>query len=206
LVAILFAIVAISLFLLTTAFGDLAFGNSTGPDDGFAGNPPDFFNCTVCHDTFDPNSGDGDLALSGLPGTFVPGTTYSLVVQLSDPGQERWGFEVTVLDGANNQAGDLVVTDVVNTQLSDNALLFPDYLKHTWEGTQWPTPNGPVVWTFDWVAPDLPSVTFYLAGNAANGSEDPSGDYIYTRQYTISQAPTATEVSSWGQIKALYRR
>lgn len=202
-----FAIVSLGAFLLlTTAFGDFAHGSANGPDDGYAGNPPDFLNCTVCHFDFPPNSGDGALQILNLPPVYVPGSTYTLMVALTDPGQQRWGFEVTVLDAVAQQAGTLVVTDAVRTKLSDNAGSDPDYLKHTFEGTDMGVPDAAPGWSFDWVAPNLPSVTFYIAGNAANASEDPSGDYIYTREYTIQQGTTATDASTWGKIKTLYSR
>lgn len=202
---LLFLILVLALFLLTTAFGDLVYASSFGPDDGFNGDPTNGLDCTVCHFDFPVNSGDGAVALTGLPAAFVPGTTYNLLATLQDVGQQRWGFEVSVLNGSNQQAGDLTVTDAVNTQLSDNPGVFADYMKQTFDGTYWPTPDGPVQWAFDWVAPNASSVTFYIAGNAANGSEDPSGDYIYTQQYTLTQATTSTEITSWGKIKALYR-
>jgi len=192
-----------TLFLLTMAFGDFAFGSANGPDDGYAGNPPLGLDCTICHFDFPPNSGDGSLEILNLPPVFVPGSTYTLMVALSDPGQMRWGFEVTVLDVADQQAGTLVVTNPAVTKLSDNTDPDPDYLKHTFDGAYF-APDVSPGWTFDWVAPNLPSVTFYIAGNAANASEDPSGDNIYTRSYTILQGTNATEPGSWGKIKSLY--
>lgn len=196
----------LALLLLTLAFGDFAHGNSYGPDDGYAGNPPLFLECTLCHYSYPVNSGDGSLALLNLPASYVAGSTYTLALALSDPGQMRWGFEVTALDPSGDQAGDLVVTDAFATQLSDNPGSSADFLKQTQDGTYFGTPNGSPGWSFDWVAPNAPSVTFYVAGNAADGSEEPSGDYIYVREYTILQASTPTDASSWGQIKALYRR
>jgi hypothetical protein len=202
-----FALVGLAaFFLLATAFGDFAHGSANGPDDGYAGNPPDFLDCTVCHFDYAPNSGDGALQIMNLPPAFVPGSTYTLMIALTDPGQERWGFELTVLDAAAQQAGTLVVTDAARTQLSDNVGSDPDFIKHTFAGTDSGVPDAAPGWTFDWVAPNIPSVTFYIAGNAANFSEDPSGDYIYTRQYTIQQGATAADATSWGKVKALYSR
>src|SRR5262245_15237315 len=69
-----------------------AFAYPDGPPDGFAGNPPNFFSCVLCHGTYDVNSGDGSLELLGLPAAYTPGATYDLTVKLQDPGQMRWGF------------------------------------------------------------------------------------------------------------------
>ena len=182
-----------------------------GPPDGFAGNPPDAMNCTLCHYEFEVNSGDGALQLIGLPATYVPGQTYNLSVRLSDPEQKRWGFELTVQDDAdyNEQGGQLVVLDDVNTQLSPDGFGTGDFLKHTKIGTFEGTSDGPVEWSFAWTAPDasVASVTFYAAGNAANGDDSYTGDYVYTTSQTaIAESPTAARLSSWGRVKGLYRR
>jgi hypothetical protein len=183
----------------------LAFASAFGPSDNKAGNPPLYQDCTLCHLDFPRNSGDGGLELLNLPSSFVPGNSYDLFVRIYDPGQSRWGFELTVMNAAAQQGGDLIVLDPVNTQLSDHPGAAADFLKHTFAGTSWGTPDGPVLWSFRWVAPNEPSVTFYFAGNAADGTEDPGNDYIYVRQAVVNQAPTAVAGSSWGQVKALFR-
>lgn len=178
---------------------------SSGPPDGFAGNPPAVLDCTVCHADFPVNSGNGSLSLADLPPSFVPGVAYDITVVLSDPGQRRWGFELTVVgEDPEVEGGTMVVTDPVNTQLSDSESPTPDYLKHTSAGTRAGTPDGPVSWTFRWVAPDLSSVSFYLAGNAANNDGSPGEDYIYLESYAVPQGPTAATASSWGRVKSLY--
>jgi hypothetical protein len=186
-----------------------ALAYSSGPPDGYAGNPPYGDNCTTCHFSYDPNSGDGSLELLGLPDGYAPGQTYTLQVRLADPGQVRWGFELTVLDDADylTQGGQLIVTDSENTQISENVEGTEDYLKHTLDGNQWGIPDGPVSWTFDWTAPsDAPgAVTFYFAGNASNGDESFMGDYIYVYSVNVPLGPTATETTTWGRVKALYR-
>lgn len=180
-----------------------AFSYDEGPDDGYAGNPPAYENCTVCHDSYPINSGDGGVVLLNLPTSFVPGNAYDLLVRVYDPGQIRWGFELTVLGPSDEQAGDLVVLDAVETQLSDNPFGLADFLKQTFDGTHEGSP-GPTTWPFRWVAPNVPTVTFYVAGNAGDASYDPAGDYIYLQQVHINQATTGTEGSSWGKIKSLY--
>ncbi|HWN82981.1 MAG TPA: choice-of-anchor V domain-containing protein, partial [Candidatus Udaeobacter sp.] len=124
-----------------------------GPPDGFAGNPPANITCRDCHGYA---VGDGALALLGVPPAFTPGASYDLTVQLQDPGQRRWGFELTVIDAPSHAAGTLQVVDAVRTQLSDHPGSEPDYLKQTLEGTQNGTLNGPVIWPFQWIAPDTP--------------------------------------------------
>ena len=120
-----------------------------------------------------------------------------------EPLRRKWGFELTVLDASAQQAGVLVVLDPVETQLSDNGGTAADFIKHTFDGAHEGS-LGPTTWPIRWVAPNLPSVTFYLAGNAADDSDDPAGDFIYTTAAVLNQATTATDPGSWGRIKSLY--
>jgi hypothetical protein len=174
------------LFALGTLAVPQASAWSSGPPDGFAGNPPALISCRACHGEA---IGDGTIALLGLPAGYDPGITYTLTLELADPGQGRWGFELTPIDNATlYQAGTLIATDLTNTQLSDNPGPDPDYLKHTTDGTYDGVMDGPVTWSFDWTAPAAGDVTFYLAGNAANGNGSPSGDYIYLLQRPVSSA------------------
>jgi hypothetical protein len=147
--------------------------------------------CEACHVSL---PGDGTLSLTGAPaGGYDPGATYTLTVILADPGQRRWGFELTALEtAAHTQAGTFIVTDQINTQLSDNESPDADFLKHTSVGTHNGTLDGPVEWRFDWTAPLSGNlVTFYIAGNAANGNGNSNGDFIYAIQQPVPPATTA---------------
>ena len=198
-----------SVLLALTISPTLSLASSFGPPDGFAGNPPNNSNCTLCHSGADINSGDGALELLGLPAEYTPNETYTLTVQLGDPEQDRWGFEVTVLDVNDPfvQGGQLLVTDKVNTQISLDFNGTEDFLKQTSGGTQEGVLDGPVSWVFDWTAPDalLEGVAFYVAGNAANADHGTTGDFIYVSSYSLDpSSPTPVEESTWGSIKALY--
>jgi hypothetical protein len=174
-----------------TLVASLSFGFSSGPPDGYCGNPPALQNCTVCHISFPVNSGDGTLSITA-PTTYSPGATYDMTVHLEDPDQSRWGFELTTMDAANHQAGTIVVTDPTHTQLSNNPSPMPDFIKHTSAGTYPGTQSG--TWQFQWIAPaaGTGTVTIYFAGNAANNSSDPLGDYIYTSTHTIEEGATVS--------------
>lgn len=197
-----FAISVLAAMLVPVAAG--AF--SSGPPDGFAGDPPAGMNCTICHVDYDVNSGDGLLELLGLPATYAPGTNYDLTVRLRDPGQQRWGFMMTSLDGSNAQSGTFTLLDALRTQVSDNPGTDADYIKHTSTGTDFPTPNGPVSWMLRWTAPLSGTATFYLAGNAADGTEDPGLDYIYTMVRTLEPQSVAAHEATWSAVKSLYQR
>lgn len=155
---------------------------SGGPPDGRAGAPEESM-CIGCHSTFDPNSGDGSLQIivpDGVPG----GRPTTITVVLEDPGQSRWGFEMTVINSVWDGVGAFTITDAVNTQLSDNAEPARDYVKQTSTGTYAGTADGPVQWSVEYTpSSDFPAESFfdvYVAANAADNDGSTSGDYIYT--------------------------
>jgi hypothetical protein len=171
----------LSIVLITSS----SFALSSGPADGLTGAPGEG-TCVQCHNSFPLNSGTGLLSIDFPAGEeFEPGQTYEMTVSLENSGQSRWGFELTDLG-----EGTLSVSDNLNTQLSSNG----PYLKHTSAGTFNGTTDGPVSWTFSWTAaqnaPD--EVTFYAAGNAANGSGT-TGDYIYSTSLTLFNAEVGVE-------------
>lgn len=158
----------------------LAWSYPWGPPDGYAGDPPNFLNCTTCHYSFPVNSGDGQLQLLGLPQEYVPDSTYDFTITLQDTGQSRWGFELTAILANGNQGGILQPVDTSMVQISVGADTLRDYLKHTLNGTQAGQQSGS--WQIQWTAPAVSSgdVSFYMAGNAANRDDLSTGDYIYT--------------------------
>lgn len=139
--------------------------------------------CTSCHRSEPLNEGrlrGGVFQIMGVPKTFVSGESYLMSVVIGQPGQSRWGFELTVrFAGSGMQAGRLVPSDAM-TQVKDADGI--QYIEHTADGSRAGTSDGTVEFHFTWIAPD-PSggqVFFNAAGNAANSNNSPAGDYIYT--------------------------
>ena len=170
-----------------------ASGFSSGPPNGFCGDPPLFNNCTQCHTSFPVDSGIGSVTVSGLPATYELGTTYALTVTVEDaePARARWGFEMTVIDEVGGlQAGDFANLTGM-TQISAGAGDARDYIKHTSSGT-FQGQGASASWDIEWTAPatNVGAVHFYFAGNAANNSLTNSGDYIYTGDIAVP-APSA---------------
>ena len=156
-----------------------AFANSFGPLDNLTGAPAEN-NCTQCHAGNELNASGGSLMLT-IPETYTPNEVYTIVVNLSRTGQSRWGFEMTALDADGARAGSFAADDAENTQVSEANN--KQYIKQTLIGTAQGT-NDSHSWEFQWTAPDadIGPITFYAAGNAANGDFGLSGDYIYTAQ------------------------
>jgi uncharacterized protein (TIGR03118 family) len=180
----------------------LASARSAGPNGRFTGAPGDNPNaCTQCHNSAALNSGKGSLRIV-FPGggQYQPGATYRLKVEVRDPDQLRWGFQLTARlasSPATAQAGDLrsangftraICQDGANKPCTDaNPIQF---IMHTVEGTRNGTPGG-ADFEFDWTAPAAGSgqITFYAAGNAANGNGNNQGDLIYTTNMSVDEAP-----------------
>jgi len=158
---------------------------SAAPPFGNTGAPGET-TCRACHASFPLNSGNGGFVIEG-PTEFLAGQPHAVTVRLQDPGQARWGFQLTT-----QGVGTISLLEPARTQIQTTGG-GTQYLAHTSAGTEAGTPNGPVSWTFTWTAPDPApeSVTFWAAGNAANNNGLNNGDYIYTTQTAVPQAPPA---------------
>lgn len=156
-----------------------AFANSFGPLDSLTGAPAEG-NCTQCHAGNELNAAGGSMTLT-IPETYEPNEVYTIVVNLSRAGQSRWGFEMTALDADGVRAGSFAADEAENTQLSEAG--GKQYIKQTSNGTAQGTEDAHS-WEFQWTAPDadIGPITFYAAGNAANGDFGLAGDYIHTAQ------------------------
>ncbi len=139
--------------------------------------------CARCHSDFGLNEGrhiGGVFLLKGVPERYEAGRKYRVAILIAHPGQSRWGFQLSArFAGSGLQAGELEPLDTSTKTLKAGGI---QYIEHTAEGTRNGSVDGPVEFHFDWIAPahGRQRVIFTAAGNAADGSEEPTGDYIYT--------------------------
>ena len=159
----------------------------------FSGDPPNELtgapnegNCTQCHAGNGLNASGGSLMLT-VPENYTPGQEYDIVVELARAGQSRWGFQMTALNSNNARAGTFATSDN-KTQLQEANS--KQYIEQTRDGTSAGTRNANS-WTFKWTAPstNVGRITFYAAGNAADGTFFTNGDYIYTQKATSDITP-----------------
>ncbi|MFL6336846.1 MAG: CHRD domain-containing protein [Pyrinomonadaceae bacterium] len=190
LVLALFAAFTAALLLTDNAANPHARAYSSGPPAGYT-HAPGELDCADCHTT--PAQSSGTLTL-GVPDRYTPGQTYDITVTHAsgDATRVRWGFEMTALDSADQKAGAFAPSDDL-TRVVGGEGPFParEYIEHTSKGT-FPGQQNGAGWTFKWTAPseDVGPVTFYLAGNQANGDGNSSGDNIYfTFKSATFQAP-----------------
>jgi uncharacterized repeat protein (TIGR01451 family) len=195
LVVLLFA-TGVGVFLLTdNSANPHARAFSSGPPAGYTrapGEEPEA--CAECHVV--DNTGTGTISLN-VPQTYTPGQTYDITVTHANPDQTRirWGFQLTALDPGDEKAGTLEPLDNL-TQVLNNQGPIPSrqYIEHTSAGT-FPGQQNGASWTFRWKAPDedVGPVTFYAAGNQANGDGNTSGDNIYFTFAAASFQPPAPD-------------
>jgi uncharacterized repeat protein (TIGR01451 family) len=194
-VVALFAAFVAALLLTDNAANPHARAFSAGPPAGYT-HASGELDCSECHTT--PTGSPGTLTL-GVPPHYTPGQTYDITVAhaSSDQTRIRWGFEMTALDSADEKAGAFAPSDGF-TQVLNNEGPFPSrqYIEHTLAGTFEGQHNG-ASWTFKWTAPDsdVGPVTFYVAGNQANGDHNSSGDNIYFTFASSTFQPPAPDFS-----------
>ncbi len=176
--------------LLVLAANTIVFTSSPQPPPGRTGAPGEN-TCAAsgCHSS-NPVTATSfisfDTAPTGsLANGYTPGTTYNLFVNVnqlpSNGASQKFGFQTTVLDGSNNQAGSFSLS---NPNLTTLATSFNrEYVGHNIASTT----NA---WTFRWTAPAVGTgdVTFYVIANVANGDGSTTGDRVYTQSFTFSEA------------------
>src|SRR5207247_2469963 len=112
---------------------------------------------------------------AGLPVVWLPGQTYSLLVMVQRPGQVRFGFQLSAVAEATNQQAGTLTAGASNVQIITGGGI--QYAEHR-------NANQISAFNVNWTAPSSASVgtvRFNLAGNAANGDFNNTGDFIYTR-------------------------
>ena len=170
------------IIILLILYGNTASGFLSGPIAGRTGAPNDICNdltcnMTPCHDSYGLNTGKGAFSIIA-PSTYEKGKTTNIVVKFVNSNTSLHGFEITAMDTTNTKVGTFTsINDTTQTESYLN-----QYAAHTTIGT------AESSWTIQWSAPSenvSGPITFYAAGNEANGNSLSSGDYIYTDTATI---------------------
>ncbi len=120
--------------------------------------------CDNCH--FGAEDKIVEVIVEGLPKEFQPNKTYTVKISIKSDnesyGDNQGGFAVTA------SAGQLIVIDKVNTQLSNG------FITHTNEGSKTRE------WKFAWKAPSkkIEQVDISIMAVAANGDYSPNMDAV----------------------------
>ncbi len=165
---------------------------------------PGHGSCKECH----KGSGNGSVTLSFSGGTeYEVGKIYSMMVTISDPTQQRWGFSMVARDTDDNTV-DVgtwsVAPGSTDTRVHGTGTDPDSHVSHLLA----PLTVGVHSHTFEvnWTAPagGVGDVTFYVAANAANGdgSRDfgPAGsglDNVYLNSLTIGEQVLTNQAPSF---------
>lgn len=165
--------------------GKLVFTSTPGSPGGRSGSPGDGKTCieASCHSgTTIPVS---NWISTNIPSAgYVPGQTYTITLTSSEPGRNKWGFEMSCENGAGQNKGSFVITSPSETQ---EALAVN--ITHKSGGT---AGTDGRTWTANWVAPSAGNgtLTFYAAINGSNSNSSPSGDKIFTTSLEVIEFGT----------------
>ncbi|MBX2815203.1 MAG: T9SS type A sorting domain-containing protein [Saprospiraceae bacterium] len=143
--------------------------------------------CSACHSGGD-FAATVNLTLLGEAGDtieqYVPGTSYTMRVEVTGTGASGFGFQAVVLDSdlasvgtyGNPEAGSRI-TEVAGRQ----------YFEHN-------ATSSSGIWEIDWTAPDEAAgdLKFYFAGNAVNGNGSRSGDRPVHDSLLVAQDQTSS--------------
>ena len=189
------------------------YAHSFGPAPRLTAAPGDNAKaCTQCHaGTLNSGTGSVKILLQSGP-VYIPGVKQRIMVQVSDPVQQRWGFELAARlnsDLQNSQAGDFAPVDNFTQVICEDSGPKPcssgvSFIQHTSAGTRNGTKGG-ATFQFDWTPPSTNAgpVTLYVAGNAANGDANLTGDLIYTSNVQLNPAiPVAPAVTAGNIVSA----
>jgi uncharacterized protein (TIGR03437 family) len=190
----------------------LIWASASGPQPGSSGAPGELTcNQAQCHVGTNVNAGGGSVKVTFPNGTvYVPGVKQHLVVTVADPAntQRVWGFQLTarLVSNSRTMAGTFTATDRFTALMcasspTDQNYTFVDfpstqscatskpytYIEHSPFGTA-RLQTGSMNYEFDWTPPatNVGNVVLYVAGNAANGNSNETGDHIYTASYTLT--------------------
>ena len=163
------------------------------PPPGKTGAPGEV-SCMVlgCH----PSAGlKGSISVKFNNGSnvYYPDSTYGMELRLANDGDFVFGFQLTALDALEQGQGELIVTNINNTFISNS--MGREYISHF---NAFDTLNFGVdslLWQFQWKAPPIAkdSIIFYFAGIAANQVISvPTGSF-YMNNLGIS--PTAVNLA-----------
>lgn len=194
-------------------FSTIALADPSGADPGHSGAPGEA-TCVACHSGAGLNRGAGRVTIK-LAGanTYAPGVKQRIQVEVADPAQRRWGFQLSarLTNAANGQAGELSAADTQAQVVCADGRRAPcanatviQYVTHTLAGTRNGT-TGSATFEFDWTPPatDQGPVRLYAAGNAANGNNSSSGDNIYSTSIELTPAVAAPEKPSITQTSGV---
>ena len=145
--------------------------------------------------------------------TYEPGKTYTVKINVKNPGIARFGFEVLALeDKGNKNIGTFTLTQTTRTQILKHTVNgdLRAEVSHLKAGTPATPSTGLNSWEFNWTAPstNVGTITFYYATNSTNNDGLSSGDNIRTSTFKLKPAVSSgiNEFFNEQEITAFYNQ
>jgi hypothetical protein len=144
--------------------------------------------CAQCHSQAPINSGSGNLTIdlsSMMSNEYSVDSTYQVSVTVAQQGVSLFGFSIVALDADGNSVGSFTAGTDNHLESATIAGVSRQYLTHNTGGG---ASTGSHAFNFQWTSPseDLGPITFYATGNAANGDQDDTGDFIYSASSIVN--------------------
>ncbi len=184
------------LIISTALFSIVLLSSHIVSENGIAGRTgsPGETTCNSCHSGNPLNDAGGSITLNAptLVGfEYNVGQTYEISVTVARTGVNLFGFAFEALTSTGANAGTLIVTDAATTAIKSVMVTGNSRSSVVHKLNGGATANSHT-FTFNWTAPatNVGNVTFYFAGNAANGNGTPGGDFIYKSSQEVT--PFAT--------------
>jgi hypothetical protein len=147
-----------------------------------------------CHTGNSINAAGGSITIDA-PGLvnweYNLGVTYTINVTVARTGINLFGLGFEALTSAGANAGTLAV---INSQTTTkNATVLGNSRRSIVHNLNGGASANSHTFTFKWTAPttNIGNVTFYVAGNAANGNGSVSGDFIYNTSQVVTPIAAA---------------
>ncbi len=181
------------LILIVASSATMSFVTKNDGLEGRTGSPGETTCATGgCHTGNPVNDPSGSIVINAATMTgwqYQPGVTYPIEVTITRSSNQKFGFGFEALQSTGANGGTLVITNGTETQLK-NALVSGNSRTNVVHRNNAGLGGGSKTFAFNWTAPVSPSgnITFYAAGNAANGLNNTSGDFIYTTSQVITPA------------------
>lgn len=187
----------VGILVLIIGTSAVLLNNTPQPPTGYTGAFSPALTCANvgCHGNGDPNAGSGSVTVSGLPATYAPNTAYPFSLTITNPAATRtkWGFAISAKGPGGTTIGSFSTTNnnpALDTAAVNNTGLFPGEL----QSYMAPLIAASTSYTYRsliWTSPATGSgtVTFYFAGNAANGDGiNTALDSVYIGTHTSTQS------------------
>jgi hypothetical protein len=150
------------------------------PPTSNTGAPTQSRTCVRCHGDFPVNQPGGSIVATGLPlGSYVPGQAYNFSVTITNASaMQMWGFAIkAVISGTSGTALGTFSTTNPNTNVSGGEIRNSNGA--VFSGTSYTFNN--LIWTAPLTGSS--SVSFYVAGIAADADGSEAGDFSYSNSY-----------------------